>query len=239
MAIIKAGTLTIVRSGTTYQHKYIPENINSVRCFLRSSAGGSVSSMQMSQSLEYVNYGLTPGLCTAKYIDTSATSTENDSNVLLYIISGYIPADNGTMVACFLSLRNGNAVFHKTSIDNGTNNFVIYKEITAGGETIISIGADSNIDKITVNGNDYTTFPQSVPVIGNPEIFATGKISAYQVSINNVENLNEVKVNDTIYTNFPANILVSKHTVIEAKGKPTPEITVNYTNTKPPVITNT
>lgn len=61
----------------------------------------------------------------------------------------------------------------------------------------------------------------------------------YTIQVNNGDNMLKLVDGATQYTSFPASINVEANKAITAYGEPDKEITINYTNTGKPVITNT
>ena len=97
----------------------------------------------------------------------------------------------------------------------------------------------TNTDSVTINGNPITSFPKTVSISGESTMNIVGKNPNHAVTITNKNNLKSVKIDDTTYNNFPVAVTIGADKTLEISGKDTPEITVNYTNTKPPVISNT
>lgn len=61
----------------------------------------------------------------------------------------------------------------------------------------------------------------------------------YTVQLNNGNNMLQIIDGSTQYNSFPASIPVETNKTLTAYGEPDKEITINYTNTGTPVITNT
>lgn len=61
----------------------------------------------------------------------------------------------------------------------------------------------------------------------------------YTVQVNNGDNMLRIIDGSTQYTSFPVSIPVEANKTLTAYGEPDKEITINYTNTGTPVITNT
>lgn len=91
---------------------------------------------------------------------------------------------------------------------------------------------DNNTYAVNVNSS-----PVRVPLSTAYE--ASIAVNPISLTVQNTQNMQNVQVGDTIYSNFPATIPVATDTTMQARGKVAPTITVDYTRTKTPVISNT
>lgn len=67
------------------------------------------------------------------------------------------------------------------------------------------------------------------------------EIVASTVTLSEGLNIEKIEVNGTSVTNLPYDLVVPNGSIQEVAmyGKPDPTITINYTNTEPPIVTNT
>ena len=63
--------------------------------------------------------------------------------------------------------------------------------------------------------------------------------SSYTVTAQNTQNMKQIQVGSTVYSSFPASIPITGNTTLQCSGEDDKTITVNYTNTSVPVITDT
>ena len=66
-----------------------------------------------------------------------------------------------------------------------------------------------------------------------------GEVQSYTATLTNANNMKQVQVGQTVYSSFPANIPINANTTIACSGEDDKTITIDYTNTSTPVITNT
>lgn len=104
------------------------------------------------------------------------------------------------------------------NIYNNTNNNLKWTSGTGTG-TI----AAGNTNSISVVENEI-----------NFQLFGTNYLT-----VQNNQNMKQIQINNTIYTNFPVTIPVSSDIICQCSGEDDKTITVNYTNTSVPVITDT
>ena len=103
-------------------------------------------------------------------------------------------------------------------IYNNTNNNL--KWTSGAGTGTIAAG---NTNSISVVENEI-----------NFQLFGTNYLT-----VQNNQNMKQIQINNTIYTNFPVTIPVSSDIICQCSGEDDKAITVNYTNTSVPVITDT
>lgn len=84
-----------------------------------------------------------------------------------------------------------------------------------------------------------TEFPFTKNVVDNETWYFSGKQSSYTVTAQNTQNMKQIQVGSTIYNTFPASIPITANTTLQCSGEDDKTITVNYTNTSVPVITDT
>lgn len=111
--------------------------------------------------------------------------------------------------------------------------------------------SETNSNSISVYA-DWTPMPEAqVLQYGNTIGFEVTAETSYNVvqlgsakntyitTIQNTQNMKQVQVGQTIYNNFPVVLNTSSDTIIQASGEDDKTVTVNYTKTKVPVITDT
>lgn len=62
---------------------------------------------------------------------------------------------------------------------------------------------------------------------------------SYTVTAQNTQNMKQIQVGSTVYNSFPASIPITGNTTLQCSGEDDKTITVNYTNTSVPVISDT
>ncbi len=61
----------------------------------------------------------------------------------------------------------------------------------------------------------------------------------YTVTAADSGNMKQLVIDGITYVDFPVTVVVDKNITISASGEDDKTVTINYTGTKPPVITNT
>lgn len=96
----------------------------------------------------------------------------------------------------------------------------------------------------TTTSTPYTIEPgetqrvQYYPNTSSSVIIEAGSPS-YTVTAQNTQNMKQIQVGSTVYNTFPASIPITGNTTLQCSGEDDKTITVNYTNTSVPVITDT
>lgn len=188
-------------------------------------------------------------------------STTKDNNTLQFaIIGGY--GSNTDIVGITLTKKGYSMnVFYMNENYEFVNELLDYGNVGGVGTTIDipvfsgtgSVGA-SSINMSTADPNTaidvivdgVTTYinntPQTVNITNGNVVVNVSTHSPkdkYTVQINNGDNMLKLVDGYTQYTSFPASINVEANKTISAYGEPDKEITINYTNTGTPVVTNT
>lgn len=106
-----------------------------------------------------------------------------------------------------------------------------------GGLSTLHID-DTRVEQINYNNKSYTSFPVDIPLVPNVKTMTViGK--TFNVQLDNELNIVRVKDGQTEYRQFPATIMVGANKTLQLYGKEDPEITIDYTGTQDPVISNT
>lgn len=109
--------------------------------------------------------------------------------------------------------------------------------IAPGGLSTLHID-DTRLDQINYGSKSYTSFPVDIPLDPNIKTMSViGK--TFNVQLDNELNIVRVKDGQTEYRQFPATIMVGENKTLQLYGKEDPEITIDYTGTQDPVISNT
>ena len=109
----------------------------------------------------------------------------------------------------------------------------------------------SNSNSISIYA-DWTTMPEAQVLqygdtIGfdvtaetdNNTIQLGSAKNTYITTVQNTQNMKNIQVGQTVYNTFPVTLTTNSDTIIQASGEDDKTITVNYTKTKEPSITNT
>ena len=125
--------------------------------------------------------------------------------------------------------------FSKTENVVITNSFS--DSISPGGLSTLHID-DTRVEQINYNGKSYTSFPVDIPLVPTVKTMTViGK--TFNVQLDNELNIVRVKDGQMEYRQFPATIMVGENKTLQLYGKEDPEITIDYTGTQDPVISNT
>lgn len=94
-----------------------------------------------------------------------------------------------------------------------------------------------NIKAAVYNG---TTYPPGATIPLDPSVENITLVNQnYTMTLNDTQNMKQVQIGNTIYKDFPVTQTLSENTVVNMSGKDDPVITVDYTNTGKPTVTNT
>lgn len=104
--------------------------------------------------------------------------------------------------------------------------------------------SSSNVDiQVSYNNITRTYSPGTSDLLsynGNATFFTmTATAPSYTVTAQNTQNMKQIQVGSTVYNSFPASIPITGNTTLQCSGEDDKTITVNYTNTSVPVITDT
>ena len=206
--------------------------------FRASQSGGSVSSGINRTYSKNVDF---PTL-------TISSSPDNDypfNTWLLHIQSGNYPSiTNWTVpVMSYYPYNHGityvkDGKFVTYNFERNTNfelTFTIdYDFFNTGLSQLVTSG---NIKAAVYNG---TTYPPGATIPLDPSVENITLVNQnYTMTLNDTQNMKQVQIGDTIYKDFPVTQTLSENTVVNMSGKDDPVITVDYTNTGNPTVTNT
>lgn len=85
---------------------------------------------------------------------------------------------------------------------------------------------ESDVWGLTVSSNTISQFVIAQPL-------------TYNITAQNTQNMKQIQVGSTVYNTFPASIPITGNTTLQCSGEDDKTITVNYTNTSVPVISDT
>lgn len=142
---------------------------------------------------------------------------------------------------------NNDGIYVKQLIEQSSSFTVpVYNIYSGGGISSINL---STVDPNTtiealVDGTmtEINNTPKTVDITEGDVIIDVSTHSPkdnYTVQVNNGDNMLRIVDDSTQYNLFPASIPVSANKTLTAYGEPDKEITINYTNTGTPVVTNT
>lgn len=109
--------------------------------------------------------------------------------------------------------------------------------ITGSGATSISLTGTDGIT-VTYNSKGYKQ-GESIPL--NSTVTTAALSASFPVSVTEVQNMKSVQLNEeSAITEFPANVnITAPNQTLKASGMDAPTITIDYTNTTEPVVTDT
>lgn len=119
--------------------------------------------------------------------------------------------------------------------------FTLNDTLTAPSTYQITIEDAGNLQQVEFGdpGLVVSSFPYTATVNGNATWYFTGEQSSYTVTAQNTQNMKQIQVGSTVYSSFPASIPITGNTTLQCSGEDDKTITVNYTNTSVPVISDT
>lgn len=215
-----------------------------VRMVYSSKAGGTTS------SVDFVTVGqqflLTKG---------STGTALNNGYIAFAYDSGNYPSRYGLFYAQGQSLNiitsSGIQYFYLPFSSTYYNNisrsssspsiFTLNDTLAAPSTYQITIEDAGNLQQVEFGdpGLVVSSFPYTATVNGNATWYFTGEQSSYTVTAQNTQNMKQIQVGSTVYSSFPASIPITGNTTLQCSGEDDKTITVNYTNTSVPVITDT
>ena len=109
--------------------------------------------------------------------------------------------------------------------------------ITGSGLTTLSITGTKGIS-VNYNSQNYTQ-GQEIPLVSTVNSAALS--ASFPVSVTEVQNMKSVQLNEeSVITEFPATVnITAPNQTLKASGMDAPTITIDYTNTTEPVVTDT
>lgn len=197
-------------------------------------------------------------LC-AVYPSSSGTPTRLRSAVIPFM--GYIYSSNTAEATFFIYTTQGVQIYR---LNNSSGvGISTYTNVISGVTLSTSSSSPSSFNfsipdytpstyQITIEdagnlqqvefgdpGLVVSSFPYTATVNGNATWYFTGEQSSYTVTAQNTQNMKQIQVGSTVYSSFPASIPITGNTTLQCSGEDDKTITVNYTNTSVPVITDT
>lgn len=158
-------------------------------------------------------------------------------DTILYVYTR-LPSTEFTMYNFIYIDSNGILKWvHGYKDDVNFSNEKVSDTISPGGLSTLHID-DTRVEQINYNNKSYTSFPVDIPLVPNVKTMTViGK--TFNVQLDNELNIVRVKDGQTEYRQFPATIMVGENKALQLYGKEDPEITIDYTGTQDPVISNT
>lgn len=136
----------------------------------------------------------------------------------------------------------GSSYYNNISTNrNSPSIFTLNDTLAAPSTYQITIEDAGNLQQVEFGdpGLVVNSFPYTATVNGNATWYFTGEQSSYTVTAQNTQNMKQIQVGSTVYSSFPASIPITGNTTLQCSGEDDKTITVNYTNTSVPVITDT
>lgn len=109
--------------------------------------------------------------------------------------------------------------------------------ISGSGLTAINLSGTDGIT-VTYNSKGYKQ-GESIPL--DASVSAAELSASFPVSVTDVRNMKSVQLNDeSAITDFPATVnITAPNQTLKASGMDSPVITIDYTNTTEPTVTDT
>lgn len=242
MALTQIGTITLRNS---------PDSMG------MSSCGVAVSNTtEFRLNMIYASYDSSGS--SAGTTSLSAGSTVVQNNAYYYVITHYnnkitnnfVPICFGFvkyMESNFVMYMNSEGVYIKVILTNDDSVEVpLFSLPASGGVSSINLSTvepNTTIEVLVDGANrEVNNTPKTVDITDGNIIINVSTHSPkdnYTVQVNNGNNMFNITDGSTQYNSFPASIHVGENKTITAYGEPDKEITIKYTNTGTPVITNT
>ena len=113
------------------------------------------------------------------------------------------------------------------------------KTVTVSGSGLTAINL-SGTDGITVTYNS-TSYKQGQSIPLDASVSSAALSASFPVSVTEVQNMKSVQLNEeSVITEFPATVnITAPNQTLKASGMDAPTITIDYTNTTEPVVTDT
>lgn len=126
---------------------------------------------------------------------------------------------------------------------NSPSIFTLNDTLAAPSSYNITIEDNGYLKNVLFVNSEQTisNFPYTATVNSNDTWLIKGETvpSYYTITAQNTQNMKQIQVGSTIYNNFPASIRINNNDTLQCSGEDDKTITVNYTNTSVPVITDT
>lgn len=201
----------------------------------------------------YIFHDPSDGTYTARYGSFSGSSISADigGGGSIVVRSELLGTDNNCFVGDFLFVvmsdvdayrgykviySNGSELVDESFARSGT--ITIDAKPFSGGANSLVFNDMGDTEFVEYNGKYYNTFPVTISLVaGVTNFYIKGK--EYSVTMNNAGNLKSVQIGSTTYTTFPRTITIDGDKTMLISGADSPTITVDYKNTKTPVVTDT
>lgn len=137
----------------------------------------------------------------------------------------------------------GSSYYNNISTNrNSPSIFTLNDTLAAPSTYQITIEDAGNLDYVEFGDPGITVndFPYTAPVNRDATWYFHGTpTTSYTVTAQNTQNMKQIQVGSTVYNTFPASIPITGNTTLQCSGEDDKTITVNYTNTSVPVISDT
>lgn len=239
MALTQIGTIDVISGGySTSTISFAVANNTSAPIYIIYSA--QRTQQVITSGSRYPSSGTSSN--SSYFLVITSWKNADDSNYFIPILWDN-PADGSQRV--FYMHSDGTYKSERLA-DSATITIPIFSIPTSGGISSINL---STVDPNTtiealVDGTmtEINNTPKTVDITDGDVIIDVSTHSPkdkYTVQVNNGDNMLRVVDGSTQYNSFPASIPVETNKTLTAYGEPDREITINYTNTGKPVITNT
>lgn len=143
----------------------------------------------------------------------------------------------------YFYLPFGSSYYNNISTSSSSPSVFTLNDTLAAPSTYqITIEDAGNLDFVEFGDPGLTVndFPYTAPVNRDATWYFHGTPTpSYTVTAQNTQNMKQIQVGSIVYNTFPASIPITGNTTLQCSGEDDKTITVNYTNTSVPVISDT
>lgn len=239
MALTQLGTIDVICGGyATSTISFAVKNESNVYIYLIYS--GNRTEQSIASGDRYPSSGTTSNSSTCLILAPSRSNSENNHFAPIIIDN---PGAGYQRV--FYLHEDGSYKFEQLAQQETVTVPIFSGLSTAGISSINFSTVDPNTTiEALVDGTmtEVNNTPKTVNITDGDVIIDVATHSPkdkYTVQVNNGDNMLRVVDGSTQYNSFPASIPVQANKTLTAYGEADKEITINYTNTGTPVVTNT
>lgn len=153
-------------------------------------------------------------------------------------VGSYIPSTSSTGTGMVSLRNNGDCPILGIWLAQASYKMIIV--LTINGWSVIKYTdfiALTAVNSDTATADDYKTNGIKYRISDSAHYEST--TPKYSAKVR-AENIQKIELSGNVYTNFPVDIVgIVDGSIWDVTGNPNREITINYTNTKEPVITDT
>ena len=241
MALTKIGNLTIKFYVATNN---VSKTIFSNECNIPIATGMVYRNANVAQTL-----GAMAETSERSDVVFAIFGTAKTSTIPIVGISFYQNQSYGEMGLTYLNENGEFVTEHLSAVAGGatiTKTIPVFKAEGSAGAGFINLSTEDPNTAIEalVDGTmtEINNTPKTVNITDGNVVIDVASHSPkdkYTVQVNNGDNMLRIVDGSTQYNSFPASIPVQANKTLTAYGEADKEITINYTNTGTPVVTNT